>query len=91
MHLFEFESIEFTQQSVMNKEKKRLVKELCDYAGVDRDSFRLQRGNVTLYGLTLEGNWMPLTSHVGDFVDKLKQKNYFSFKLKTKLQIIKKK
>ena len=89
--MFEFESVEFTQQSVMNKEKKRLVEELCDYAGVERGSFRLQRGNVTLYGLTSEGNWLPLTSHIGAFVEKLKQKNYLSFKLKTKLQIVKKK
>lgn len=88
--MFEFESIEFTTQSVMNKEKKRLVEELCEFAGVKREEFRLQQGNVTMYGLTKEGNWIPLTSHIGDFADRIRQKSYESFKLKTKLQIKKK-
>lgn len=85
--MFEFESTEFTTQSVMNKEKGRLVDELCNYIGVERNSFRLQRGNVTIYGLTQEGNWIPLTSHIGDFADKIRQKRYLSYKLKTRLQI----
>lgn len=85
--MFEFESIEFTTQSVMNKEKSRLVDELCEFVGVKRESFRLQQGNIVMYGLTKEGNWIPLTSHIGDFADRIRQKSYESFKLKTKLQI----
>lgn len=85
--MFEFESVEFTTQAVMNKEKQRLVSELCEYAEVDRDSFRLQQGNVTLYGQIADGTWFPLTSRIGDFNEKIRAKSYVSYKLKTKLTI----
>lgn len=85
--MFKFESIEFTKNTVMNKEKKRLIDELCMFLGVERNRFRLQRGNVTLYGLTKDGTWIPLTSHMSDFSERLKQKGYLSYKLKTRLQV----
>ena len=88
--IFEFESIEFTTQSVMNKEKGRLVDELCDYIGVERKDFRLQQGNIVIHGLTSEGNWFPLTSRISEFSDKIREKGYISYKLKSKLQIEKK-
>lgn len=85
--MFNFESIEFTTNTVMKREKSRLMIELCSFLGVERDSFRLQRGNVTLYGKTSEGIWFPLTSNISDFPERISQKGYTVYKLKTKLQI----
>lgn len=84
--MFEFESVEFTTQSVMQKEKKRLIEELCEFLEVDRSQFRLQRNNVTLYGKTESGAWFPLTSSIGEFAERIRAKGYVSYKLKTKLK-----
>lgn len=89
--MFKFESIEFTTQSIMNKEKKRLVEELCEFLGVERNNFRLQQGCITLYGLNEASVWIPLTSHISDFAERLKHKGYLSYKLKTQLQVNSKK
>lgn len=89
-NMFEFESVEFTTQSLMNKEKSRLVDELCEFAGVDRNQFRLQQGNITLYGVADNGAWLPITSYISEFGQRVKAKSFKSFKLKTKLQITQK-
>lgn len=85
--MFEFESVEFTTQSKMNKEKSRLTDDLCSFLGVERNSFRLQRGNITLYGLAENGNWLAITNHIGDFSERVKGGSFKAYKLKTKLQI----
>lgn len=85
--MFEFESVEFTTQAKMNKEKKRLMDELCEFMGLERGQFRLQQGLITLYGLTKEGNWLPLTGYITEFGETIKRKGFVAYKIKTKLAI----
>lgn len=85
--MFEFESIEFTTQATMNREKARLVDELCLFLDIPRDGFRLQQGNIHLLGLSDDGAWLSITNHIGDFAGHLKSKAFKSYKLVSKLQV----
>ena len=85
--MFHFESIEFTTTAIMKKEKSRLIQKLCEFLEVDRSDFRLQQGNVTLYGKTNENTWLPITSRIGDFPKRISQKSFVSYKLKTNLKV----
>lgn len=84
MKIFEYESSEFKTVKAMNENKKELMNEVCDTLGVERGSFRLQQGNIVLHGLT-DGNWVPLTSKISDFPERIRLKCYESYKLKTRL------
>lgn len=84
MKVFEYESSEFKTVKAMNDNKKELMNELCDTLGVERGSFRLQQGNIVLHGLN-DGKWIPLTSKISDFPERIRLKGYESYKLKTRL------
>lgn len=87
--MFEYTSKEFSTVTAMNKEKKELMNNWCDFIGVDRGSFRLQQGNITLKGKSATtGDWVNITSRITDFKTYLNwKKNFSSFKLYTKLEV----
>lgn len=83
--VFDYTSEEFKTVANMNKEKNKLIEELCKFLGVDRKSFRLQRGNVRLQALTKEGNWINITSLITEFPRRVRTFEAESFRLRTKL------
>lgn len=83
--IFEYNSKSFTTQSDMEREKSKLSHAICEFFELPRESFRLQRGQITLHGITDDGISIPLTNHIGDFKGHIKRKQYVSYQLKTRL------
>ena len=83
--MFEYESKEFITRKDMEIEKKKLVDAIGKHFGLERNQFRLQQGMINLSGMYQGEVWMNVTSTIGLFPEKLKNKSYTSFKLTTKL------
>lgn len=87
--MFEYTSSEFTNAKVMNDEKSKLVQEICNHFNLERSKFVLQRGSITLYGLSGSGTWLPITNHISDFEEKIRSKSFSSYRLGTRLVTLK--
>lgn len=85
--MFKYYSEPFITNKEMESEKKLLIKNLCEHFGLERKSFRLQLGTITLQGLTKEDNWINITSRIGSFKEYISNKGYESFRLKSILEI----
>ena len=72
----------FTTQKEMNEQKKKLIKDICDFFGATREDIRLQNGTIVLQGL-YNGQWQNLTNKITDFPKWVKNKNWEEYRLKT--------
>lgn len=83
--MFDYISKEFLTIKAMDNEKKLLINNLCNHFGLKRENFRLQQGAIMLQGKTENGVWINLTNTIGDFKEKIRNKNYKSFRLRSYL------
>ena len=75
----EIKSNEFTTQSEMTKAVKKIKEDVCNQLGVTREQMRFPNGLITLYGLTEDNYYLPITNIIGDFKDKIKNKSFSKF------------
>lgn len=72
----------FTTQKEMNKQKKQMIQDICDFFGVTRQEIRLQLGTITLQGY-YNGQWQNISNRITDFPKWIKNKNWIEYRLKT--------
>lgn len=72
----------FTTTKEMNKQKKQMIQDICDFFGVTRQEIRLQLGTIVLQGL-YNGQWQNISNKITDFPKWIKRKNWNEYRLKT--------
>ena len=70
---FNYKSESFNTMTQCKKEIALLKSELCKAFGVTREQIKIPNGLITLYGYSKDiDNYIPLTSTIYNFNDKLK-------------------
>ena len=70
---FKYKSNDFNTMAQCKREIATLKSELCKAFGVTREQIKIPNGLITLYGYSEDtGNYIPLSSTICNFNDKLK-------------------
>lgn len=79
---FQYKSESFTTMAQCKREIALLKSELCKAFGVTREQIKIPNGLITLYGYSKDiDSYIPLTSTIYDFNDKLKSNLWDHYRL----------